>query len=389
MQIPPKIVLLSLVTVMIVEPPGSTVAKTTSKHGASSETNPEPRSSKTEAPFHPRTCSGSSSHLLTWLCHAAQATLPEFPGGNTALYIINKFLERSQDQNSPIANSQWDRLRDDVTQYLDDSLSPSSFRNIRGKLEGFRVAYQHCSASTTGSAKTSCLHNLLLIMLAAEGTFKGHTTREKSLLLKYFDRFTILFNAITHLFKTSYDTDPPVNGTIDIDRTIRSRQCSFYRYIGEAIPAAREYACRHIYLKFFDTTPVFWDRDLDYAVPPNTCNQINRSRKRREAFKDYHSVEITTVGSAKKHRGCGPLRRSRTYAAYVYNSKTEEYPWESRSIVACSWEAVGKLRSLCVRSYPVRERHVRDCKTNVRQNFEEGMSERRNEMMRLAGRNCA
>lgn len=35
MQIAPKIVLLALVTVMIVEPPGWTVAKTTSKHGKS------------------------------------------------------------------------------------------------------------------------------------------------------------------------------------------------------------------------------------------------------------------------------------------------------------------------------------------------------------------
>jgi len=308
--------------------------------------------------------------------------------GNTALYIINKLLERSQDQNSPIENSQWDRLRDDVTQYLDDSLSPSSFRNIRGKLEGFRVAYRHCANDTTGSAKTSCLHNLLLMMFAAEGTFKGHTTRERSLLSKYFDRFTILFNAITQEFKTSYDTDPPVNGTIDIDRTFRSRQCSFYKYSCEAIRSAREYACRHIYLRFFDTTPLIIDRDLGYVVPPDTCNKINRSRKRREALKDYHSVEITTVESAKKHKGCGVFQRSRTYAAYVYNSKTEEYLWTSPSIEACSSEAVTKLRFLCLRSYPARKRHVRRCKTSVRQHFEKGMSARRNGTRRLAGSNC-
>lgn len=304
------------------------------------------------------------------------------------MYIINKFLERSQNQNSPIGNSQWDRLRDEVTQYLDDSLSPSSFRNIRGKLQGFRVAYQHCNTSTTGSAKTSCLHNLVLIMLAAEGTFKGHTTREKSLLLKYVDRFTILFNAITQEFKTAYDTHPPVNGSIDIDSTFRSRQCSFYNYTFEAISSAREYACRHIYLKFFDLTPLFIDRDLGYVVPPDKCNEINRSRKRREALKDYHSVEITTVGSAKKHKGCGVGQRSRTYAAYVYNSKTEEYLWESPSFEACSGEAVWKLRALCWESHPFRTRHVNRCKTNVRQNFEEGMSARRNEMKRLAGSNC-
>lgn len=310
--------------------------------------------------------------------------------GNTALYIINKLLERKQDQNSPIENSQWDRLRDDVTQYLDDSLSPSSLRNIRGKLEGFRVAYLHCANDTTGSAKTSCLHNLLLIMLTAEGTFKGHTTRERGLLSKYFDRFTILYNAITQEFKTSYDTDPPVNGSIDIDRTIRSRQCSFYNYSCEAIRAAREYACRHIYLTFFDTTPLIFDRDLGYAVPPDTCNiKIDRSRKRREALKDYHSVEITTAGSAKKHKGCGVLQpRSHTYAAYVYNSKTEEYLWESRSIEACSWEAETKLRYLCVTSSPARILHVRGCKNNVKEHFEKGMSARRNGMREMAGSNC-
>lgn len=310
--------------------------------------------------------------------------------GNTALYIINKLLERKQDQNSPIENSQWDRLRDDVTQYLDDSLSPSSFRNIRGKLEGFRVAYLHCANDTTGSAKTSCLHSLWLDMIAAEGTFKGHTTRERSLLSKYFDRFTILFNAITQEFKTSYDTDPPVNGSIDIDRTFRSRQCSFYRYSCEAIRSAREYACRHIYLTFFDTTPLIFDRDLGYAVPPDTCNiKIDRSRKRREALKDYHSVEITTAGSAKKHKGCGVFQpKSRTYAAYVYNSKTGEYLWESRSIEACSWEAETKLRYLCVTSSPARILHVRDCKNNVKEHFEKGMSKRRNEMREMAGSNC-
>lgn len=170
--------------------------------------------------------------------------------------------------------------------------------------------------------------------------------REKSLLSKYFDRFTILFNAITQEFKTSYNTQPPVNGSIDIDRTFRSRQCSFYRYSCEAIRSAREYACQHIYLRFFDTTPLF-DKDLGYAVPPDSCYNINLSRKRREVMKDYHSVEITTVGSAKKHKGCGIFKRSRSYAAYVYNSKTEEYLWESHSIEACSWEAVAQLRHLC------------------------------------------
>ena len=42
MQIPPKIVLLALATVMIVEPPGWTVAKITSKHGK--EMSPAPKS---------------------------------------------------------------------------------------------------------------------------------------------------------------------------------------------------------------------------------------------------------------------------------------------------------------------------------------------------------
>lgn len=309
--------------------------------------------------------------------------------GNAALYIINKLLERNQDQNSPIENSQWNRLRDDVTQYLGDSLSPSSFRNIKGKLEGISVAYWHCKNDTTGSAKTICLHNLLLMMFAAEGTFKGHTPKERSLLLKYFDRFTVLFNSITEEFKKSYDTDPPVNGSIDIDRTFRSRQCSFYRYSCEAIRSAREYACRHIYLTFFDTTPkLFPDIDLGYVVPPDKCIEINRLRKRREAMKDYHSVEISTVGSAKKNKGCGFAQRSRTYAAYVYNNKTEEYLWKSRSIEACSWEAVAKLRYLCVTSSPARKRHVRGCKTNVRRHFEEGMSARTNGMRRMAGSNC-
>ena len=305
------------------------------------------------------------------------------------MYIINKLLERSQRQNSPIANSQWDRLGDDVTQYLDDSLSPNSFRNIRGKLEGFRVAYQHCKTSTMGPAKTNCLHNLILNMLVAEGTFKGHTTRDQSLLLKYFDRFTILFNAITQEFKTSYDDHPPVNGSIDIDGTFRTRQCSFYNYTFEAISSAREYACRHIYLRFFDLTPTFIDRDIGYGVPPHKCNEINESRKRREALKDYHGVEIATVGSAGKRKGCGIPKRSRTYAAYVYNYKTKKYLWESSPFEACSeGEAVGKLRALCWQSRPVREHHVKPCKANVRQNFEDDMSARRNEMRRLAGSNC-
>ena len=303
------------------------------------------------------------------------------------MYIINKFLERSQNQNHPIGNSQWDRLTDDVTQYLDDSLSPSSFRNIRGKLDGFREAYQHCKTSTTGSAKTNCLHNLWLMMLGAEGTFKGHTIREKSLLSKYFDRFTILFNAITQEFKKSYDAHPPVNGSINIDSTFRRRQCSFYKYSFEAIRLAREYACRHIYLRFFDTTPLF-DRDLGFVVPPDKCNKISLSRKRREALKNNHSVEITTVGIAKKHKGCGVGQRSRTYAAYVYNSKTEKYLWESSWIRVCSWEAESELRTLCLQSFPVRQQKVRSCKTNVRENFEEGISARTNGMRRLAGSDC-
>ena len=48
-------------------------------------------------------------------------------------------------------------------------------------------------------------------MLLAEGTFKGNTRRTKSLFLKYFDRFSILFNAVTDEFKTSYAAHPPAS----------------------------------------------------------------------------------------------------------------------------------------------------------------------------------
>ena len=226
-------------------------------------------------------------------------------------------------------------------------------------------------------------------MIADEGTFKGHTTRERSLLFKYFDKFTVLFNAITQEFKTSYDTDPPVNGSIDIDRTFRERQCSFYTYSCKAIRSVREYACRHIYLRIFDTTPGASTRDLGYVIPPDKCSDINLSRKRREALKDYHSVEITTVGSVKKQGGCGVGGGSRFYGGEVYNSKTDKNLWESPWIKACSSEeAEEQLRSRCVFWSAYRIGHAQSCETKLRQYFERGMRARRNGMRRLAGSNC-
>lgn len=59
-------------------------------------------------------------------------------------------------------------------------------------------------------------------MFVVEGIFKGYIIREKSLFLKYFDRFIIFFNVIIYLFKMFYDIDFLVNGIIDIDRIIRS-----------------------------------------------------------------------------------------------------------------------------------------------------------------------
>ena len=194
---------------------------------------------KTTPPLHTRSCLDTGPTLAIWLCHAAQAT---------ALYIINRFLDRVQNQGNPLGNRVWDRVSDDVKQFLKDSLSASSLRNIGGRLEGFRTSFDHCQTSTTGTAKTRCLHRVFLSMMEAEGTFKGRSLREKSLLLKYFDRFTILFNAVTQKFKTSYASYPPQNGTINIDRTFRQRQCSFYRYQCEALVYAREFACRDLYV---------------------------------------------------------------------------------------------------------------------------------------------
>jgi len=313
--------------------------------------------------------------------------LPEFPGGNAALYIINRLLDRAQNQGNPLGNRAWDRVSDDVNHFLKDSLSASSLRNIGGRLEGFRTSFDHCQTSTTGTAKTRCLHGVFLSMIEAEGTFKGRSSREKSLLLKYFDRFTILFNAVTEKFKTSYASHPPQNGTINIDRTFRQRQCSFYRYQCEALANAREFACRDLYVTLFDSTPLL-DRDLGYRVPPQRCYDINSNKKRSTLLKGNHSLDISSEGSLEKRKGCGFFQKSRSYQAWLYNSTTEDYIWESRTEEACSREeAVKKLWELCRRGLVERSRRIQPCKNYVKADFEDDLVRRLREMRRMG--NCA
>ena len=221
----------------------------------------------TERRLRLKSCPESYSTLQCYLYHAAQATLPEFPGGNAALYIINQLLARL-DGSGPLHNHEWDRLSDDVTAYLDDSLQPDKLRIISGYLNGIRPRYTHCQTGTTKTAKTICLHQLFVTMLGEGEHFKGRTLRERSLLLKYFDRFTMLFNSLTQELRTSLATHPPTNGEINIEETFRDRQCDYYKHLCRSKKLTEQiYGCRHIHVRLTDTTPIF-DRDEGYAIPP-------------------------------------------------------------------------------------------------------------------------
>ena len=338
----------------------------------------------------------SSPELKKWLCNSAQAILPEFPGGNAALYILNKFLEKSSTQDSPIENNAWTRVSDDVTQYMEDSLDANSLRDVRGTLTGLHNAFEHCKSSTTGAAKTACLHGLFSSMLLAEGTFKGNTRRTKSLFLKYFDRFSILFNAVTDEFKTSYAAHPPASGTINIDNTVAQRQCGFYHYQCLANLLARDYACRYIHVVLFDITPAPDQQISGYQFPPQFCHEIRApSRKRKPRSGNDSDVffhegkpegKARALNASSRDRCSPPFGLERRYVAKVYNSKTGQYLWTSASEPACDTATqVRAMKEVCQDGMAMRGRLTRQCRNGIKENFEEGIEDRINKMRDLAG----
>lgn len=363
---------------------------------ASSEATRHSRSHKIHSPLHRRGPCPTGQSLGSWLCEAAQAIFPEFPGGNAALYLLNKFLTKSDEQGSVLENSAWEKVTDDVTEYLEDSLDADTLREIQGKLDGLRVAYKHCVEQTTGQAKTRCLHNVFVDMLQAEGKFKGNTRRTKSLLLKYFDRFTMLFNSVSEEFKKAYEVHP-TEGTINIDATFKERQCSFYRYQCLAILVAREYACRYVYVVLYDTTPAPDQQIPGYRFPPQYCSDIVAPSKKHDLLIGNHSQASLpkTVREEKpgelSTRGCPvPVGFRRDYKAKVYDSKSGNYLFTSATVSACnSNQQVAALKEVCRDAAAARSRRLGPCRNAVKANFEEGMEERVNKMRILAGeRDC-
>ena len=113
-----------------------------------------------------------------------------------------------------------------------------------------------------------------------------------------------------------------------------------------------------------------------------------QTNKRSTLLKGNHSQDISSEGTLEKRRGCGLFKRSRSHNAWLYNSTTEDYIWESQTEEACSWgEAVRKLRSLCYIGMNERKRRIQPCKNYVTANFEDDLVERLGEIRRMG--NCA
>ena len=337
-------------------------------------------SANSAAQLHTRGC--PSDQLGKWLCNSIKLLtfMPNVPAGGIARFILDNFLA----SNNPLGNDAWKTIKPKVEEYLNEVINENLLHDIKGKLEGYHVTNRHCQRETTGQSKTRCLHGLFNSMLQGENAFKGNTMQKQSILLKYFDRYVILFNALSKELQDSIAANPPSNGSIRIDFTFRERQCSFYNYMCEARLQALMHGCRHIHVILKETGLSFGrTKDLGYKFPPQRCSDINLDRK-RDFISDFElEGSDNESGSKRGMRGCGPLRKSRDYTFYIYNSKTGE-EIEKSSFSSCggiSNDVLIKCQSAMNDTVPYLEK----CWDNYEVKFEEGLQDRIKGLKTLTG----
>ena len=99
---------------------------------------------------------------------------------------------------------------------------------------------------------------------------------------------------------------------------------------------------------------------------------------------------VSTQGSLKKRtKGCGALEPpARTYVIKIYNTRTDRVLDSSRSVEACPLEKSKVLYDLCREASSKRTPFVISCIENVKENFEEGLTDHLDAMKDFGGSNC-
>ena len=173
----------------------------------------------------------------------------------------------------------WDLVKKDVEKLIDEKFDAYTIKSMNQWHQSMSNRVQSCKRKINPAIRLSCYKNLQEDLSGYEPLFRGATTREIAMSIKYYDIFVTTYMSVSHVLRNM--SGPALQASID--RDIKFKAGVFANYLKRAVKTTKGYSCRYIKVKL-EESYIFWKEDRlvwpkDQDIPKYLDSRIEDVRK--------------------------------------------------------------------------------------------------------------
>ena len=197
----------------------------------------------------------------------------------------------------------WDDCKKQAQALVQEKIDRAKLQTIETWHQSMVRRFDTCSHKSDVALKRGCLRNLQEDLSGFEPHFRGSSTKQKSMFLKFYQIYVMTYYAVSEMLMRISDSKTKSS----IQKDIRMKSAIFEPYMRDAIDAAKTYGCRNIKI-LIQRKQLFWWKTIQYW--PATDGDS--------------AVKFDTTYDGLTYRGCGVARQSVMYSSRVYDVKADK-----------------------------------------------------------------
>ena len=167
-------------------------------------------------------CNEDVTQFDNLVCNLVEIAVKKLiPGSGTALFFISKFYSFND-------KTAWDGCKKEAESLFQDKIDTSKLQTIENWHSSMIHRVSTCSHKSDVTMKRNCLRNLQEDLSGFEPHFRGSTTKQKAMFLKYYQIYVVTYYAISDMLIKIADTAVLKNS---IQKDIKMKSQIFQKYL--------------------------------------------------------------------------------------------------------------------------------------------------------------